>query len=136
MIEASQFREAYKVLCEGTGTVSAHGVGWPEDDWQEVVWIRADRGAWFACFLSSNFRPTLGRNELAGLLVDLEEIKFELEISDETDEFKAVARKQVAGLADFLENSFVRNDEYDSKLKSAEQPPKLWTQIDGLQIRK
>lgn len=64
MIEVSQFQEAQKVLQDGSGTVCAHGLGWPEDDWQPVTWIIANRGAWFA-----RFHPSKNYTQIDGLQI-------------------------------------------------------------------
>lgn len=53
IIEVDTYREARKVLLGGTRPVVAHGMGWPDGDWQRVSEVKAMHGAFFARFLNT-----------------------------------------------------------------------------------
>ena len=52
IIEVETYSEARKVLLGGTRPVVAHGMGWPDDDWQRVCEVKAIHGAFFARFFA------------------------------------------------------------------------------------
>lgn len=57
-IEVSEYKEAKKVLTGGSAPVVAHGMGWPDDEWQRVTEVKASQGAWFARFFASSEKWT------------------------------------------------------------------------------
>ncbi len=57
-IFAIEYRDARKALIGGTAPVVAHGMGWPDDEWQRVTEVKASQGAWFARFFASSEKWT------------------------------------------------------------------------------
>lgn len=55
---AIEYRDARKALIGGTRPVVAHGMGWPEDDWQRVCEVKTVHGEFFARFFSTSAKWT------------------------------------------------------------------------------